>query len=170
MRCDRFVIPKMLRGDAGNVGNSALDKNERIAMCPSVYVGCYFRAWMPKEKISAGVGTCSMCKKRITSPFCPQCGESIVLNEVELFPSFYDFSEAVFGDGDRFYSPYANSRKGYMIVLSNQPGSDHLDVDSKTEYEMPRMYFGDDWGKLGAALEKAGIKYDAKFGVVSYRM
>lgn len=132
------------------------------------YVGCYFRVWMPKIKIQSVRGVCPDSKEVVKSLFCPGCGKKTVWEDVEMWPSFYDFSEAIFGDGDRFYSPQANNGEGYMIVLNNDNSPDHFVIDSEIEHEMPALGFSDDWEKLGAALEKDGIKYEAKFGIVTY--
>ncbi len=85
-----------------------------------------------------------------------------------MWPSFYDYSQAVFDDGDKFYSPQVNNEEGYMIILGNEDGNDHVHVDNKTEYEMPQHVWNGDWLKLGAALNKDDIKYEAKFGIVTY--
>lgn len=132
------------------------------------YVGCYFRVWMPKQKTRSSRGVCLDCKEKVASLFCPACGRKIVFRDMEMWPSFYDYSQAVFDDGDKFYSPQVNNEEGYMIILGNEDGNDHVHVDDKTEYEMPQYVWSDDWLKLGAALDKDDIKYEAKFGIVTY--
>lgn len=132
------------------------------------YVGCYFRVWMPKIKMRSVRGICPDSKEEVKSLFCPSCGKKTVWEDVELWPSFYDFSEAVFGDGDRFYSPQTNCIEGYMIVLSNNDGPGHQDVEGKVEYEMPQHVWNNDWIKLSVALDKDDIKHEAKFGIVTY--
>ncbi len=132
------------------------------------YVGCYFRVWMPKQKVKTLRGICLDCMKKVAASFCPDCGRKLVFRDMEMWPDFSDFSKAVFDDDGRFYSPQVNNEQGYMIVLSNNDGPDHRAVAGKVEYEMPQHVWNNDWVKLSVALDKDDIKHEAKFGIVTY--
>ena len=136
----------------------------------SVYIGVYFKVYMPKEKYVSGERQCPQCQKYLSSEFCPKDGTKTFEIEKERLSDFYDLCETVFGNGDQFSTGNIDE-SDFNIVIANtegQPG--HLHVGEETEQSLPKEDYSGDWQVLSNALDERGIRYEKRFGVVSYWM
>lgn len=134
----------------------------------SVYIGVYFKVYMPKEKYISGERQCPKCKKYVSSEFCPNDGTKTIEIEGERLSDFYDLCQSVFGDGDQFQTGNIDNNE-FAIVMANsdnQPG--HFYVSDEIEQPLPQEDYSGDWQILANALDERGIKYEKHFGVVSY--
>ncbi len=134
----------------------------------SVYIGVYFKVFMPKEKYISGERQCPKCSKYVSSEFCPNDGVRTAEIEKERLSDFYELCESVFGDGDQFSTGNIDSNDFEIVMANsdNQPG--HLYVEDEIEQKLPKEDYSGDWQILSNALDERGIKYEKHFGVVSY--
>jgi hypothetical protein len=131
-----------------------------------VYIGPYFKVYMPKEKYTDGSGRCPICGEASWAKFCKNDGSQINAVEKERMADFYKFCESAFGNGDQFAT--SNDSGDYKIVIANLPNQGGIYISEEGEYTIPNNYLSDDWQRLMDALQKAGIDFETHFGVVSF--
>ena len=137
----------------------------------TVYVGCYLRVYMPMETVNNHIGKCPKCGQSSSRKFCDRDGAELVFGTIERMSSFSTWAEENLGDEDMFYTANVEwkTHPGYEIVLANKSTqSGHVSVGDELETEIPPVEFFGDWITLMGHLELSGIRYEKKFGVVSY--
>lgn len=137
----------------------------------TVYAGCYLRVWMPREQYEASEKKCSRCGRSGYGNFCAHDGAPMEPIFQDVMRSFCDFCENVFGNVDQFARMFfEGGGDEYWIVLANlktQPGHVYLNSDARvSEHKMPQEDWSGDWVVLVDALERAGIRFEKRFGVV----
>jgi hypothetical protein len=135
-----------------------------------VYIGVYFKVYMPKEKYQSSQKQCPYCHRYTHADFCSTDGNRTVAFEQERLTDFYDLCQEAFGYGDQFSTGNIHNDE-FAIVLGNssdQPG--YIIVEDDTEQELPKEDFSGDWQLLADFLDGRGIKYEKHFGVVAYWM
>lgn len=137
-----------------------------------VYIGVYFKVFMPKEKYETGGVACQKCDKKFYSgfPFCPQCGAKTEPVFAERLQDFGEFCERVSGDEDWFSTGNIDASDYYIVMAnsSDQPG--HLHVRNELEQTLPKEDYSGDWIALAEALDASGIRHEKFFGVLVYWM
>jgi len=135
-----------------------------------VYVGVYFKVYLPKEKYYIGIGKCPKCHDNVFGEFCPRDGEKTSRIELERMIDFYEFCGSVFGDEGKFQNGNISYEdfEIFMANRDNQPG--HVCVGAETEQMLPAEDYSGDWQLLADALDERSIKYEKHFGIVSYWM
>lgn len=142
-----------------------------MSISQSVYIGCYLRVYMPKEIVPNHIGKCPKCGQSSSRKFCDRDGAELVFGTIERMSDFGEWAEKHLGDEDMFYAANTEWKDApdYAIVLANRSTqSGHVSVDDELETEIPPVEFFGDWITLMGHLELSGIRYEKKFGVVSY--
>lgn len=137
-----------------------------------VYIGVYFKVFMPKEECLTGGVLCKKCGKTFYGgfSFCPQCGSKTDTVTSQRMKNFGDFLLDVFGDEDKFSTGNIDA-KDFFVAMANsadQPGYSH--VSDRLEQSIPSEDYSGDWIELGEALDAQKIPYEKHFGVIVYWM
>lgn len=142
-----------------------------MSISQSVYIGCYLRVYMPTEEKINPIGQCVRCGRKRSTRFCDDDGGEVAFEMEKRMMNFHSWAEDKLGDEDMFATASTewNEDLDYQIVIANKKSqSGHINVGNEQETDIPPVEFFGDWITLMGHLEMSGIRYEKKFGVVSY--
>jgi hypothetical protein len=139
----------------------------------TVYVGTYYKVWMPMHEEQSMSGLCLHCDKTRQSPYCPCCGKAIVYEKTMVLDDPHDFIEKTFENVNTFCVKNAPGGSNCFYILGNlvtQKGFVYATSEFATEINIPHLSMVNtgDWAILDSALHAANIQHGRCYSILVY--